>query len=112
MVPYTKVINGLSKYIDEEIVNKLTGINRWAVGVIATGIINRSTNIFNNLKVHPLIKMMELVNEKDEIDIEFIYRETKKQAQKSAVTMEIPLAGTLTLNEQDVDKLYGLIMGG
>jgi hypothetical protein len=55
---------------------------------------------------------MEIINDKDEIDIELIYREIKKQAQKSAVTVDIPLAGTLTLNEQDVDKLYGMIMGG
>ena len=39
-------------------------------------------------------------------------KELKKQAQKTAVTFEVPLAGPLTLNEQDVDKMYNMIMGG
>lgn len=112
MIPYTKVINGITKYIDEEIVNKLNGYQKWIVGAGAGIMLNKSTNIFNNLKNNVMIKNMELINENDEIDIETIYQEIKKQAQKSAVTVDIPLAGTLTLNEQDVDKLYGLIKGG
>lgn len=112
MIPYTKVISGITKYIDEEIVNKLTGYQKWIVGAGAGIMLNKSTNIFNNVKLHPIVKQMELINENDEIDIETIYQEIKKQAQKSAVTVDIPLAGTLTLNEQDVDKLYGLIKGG
>lgn len=111
MISYTKVINGISRYIDEEIVTKLAGYQKWVVGAGAGIMLNKSTNIFNNLKINPMIKQMELINDKDEIDIETIYREVKKQAQKSAVTVDIPLAGTLTLNEQDVDKLYSMIVG-
>ena len=112
MVPFIKVIDGVSRYIDEEIINKINGLNKWVIGVAVETVLKRSASIFNNLKSHPMIKAMEIVNEKDEIDIELIYRELKKQAQKSAVTMDIPLVGALTLNEQDVDKLYGIIMGG
>lgn len=112
MVPYTKVINGLSKYIDDEIVNKLAGYQRWVIGTGLGVMLNKATNIFENIKNIPLIKSMELINEKDEVDIELIYKELKKQAQKTAVTFEVPLAGPLTLNEQDVDKLYNMIMGG
>lgn len=112
MIPYVKVISGITKYIDEEIVSKLTGYQKWIVGAGAGILFNKSTNIFNNLKNNSMIKSMELINENDEIDIETIYQEIKKQAQKSAVTVDIPLAGTFTLNEQDVDKLYGLIKGG
>lgn len=111
MIPYAKVISGFSKYIDEEIVTKLAGYQKWIVGAGAGIMLNKSTNIFNNLKLNPIIKQMELINKNDEVDIETIYREIKKQAQKSAVTVDIPFAGTLTLNEQDVDKLYSMIVG-
>lgn len=111
MVAYTKMINGLSKYVDEEIVNKLTGYQKWVIGAGAGIMLNKATNVFNTLKNNPLIKSMEIINEKDEIDIELIYRELKKQAQKGAVTVEVPMAGVLTLNEQDVDKIYSMIVG-
>lgn len=111
MVAYTKLINGLSKYVDEEIVNKLTGYQKWIIGAGAGIMLNKATNVFNTLKNNPLIKSMEIINEKDEIDIELIYRELKKQAQKGAVTVEVPMAGVLTLNEQDVDKIYSMIVG-
>lgn len=111
MVAYTKLINGLSKYVDEEIVNKLTGYQKWVIGAGAGIMLNKATNVFNGIKNNPLIKSMEIINEKDEIDIELIYRELKKQAQKGAVTVEVPMAGALTLNEQDVDKLYSMIVG-
>ena len=112
MVPYTKVINGLSKYIDEEIVNKLTGLNRWVIGVGAGALMTRATDVFNNLKNNPMIKTMGIINANDEVDVELLYKELKKQAQKGAVTVEVPMVGAMTLNEQDVDKLYNKIMGG
>ena len=42
MVPYTKVVNGLSKYIDEEIVNKMAGLNKWVIGAVAETVLKLS----------------------------------------------------------------------
>ena len=33
----------------------------------------------------------------------------KKQANKSAITFDVPMLGALTLNENDVDKMYEFI---
>ena len=112
MVPYTKVINGITKYMYDEIINKLAGLQKWAVGTAAEIMLAKSTTIFNGFKTSPFIKSLGIINENDEVDVELIYRELKKQAQKGAVTFDIPLLGALTLNEQDVDKLYNKIIGG
>lgn len=112
MVPYTKVINGLTKYIEDEIVNKLLGPQKWIIGTGAGIMLAKATNTFSVLKNNPVIKSMDVINENDEIDVELIYKELKKQAQKGAITVDIPMLGALTLNEQDVDKLYSRIMGG
>lgn len=112
MVPYTKVINGISKYINDEIVSKLSGLTKWGIGAGAEIMLSRATNVFNALKSNPIIRSMAIINENDEVDVELLYKELKKQAQKGAVTMDIPMIGALTLNEQDVDKLYSRIMGG
>lgn len=112
MIAYSKVINGITKYIDDEIVNKLAGLQKWVVGAAAGIMLTKGTEIFNGLKTSPLIKSMGIINGNDEVDVELIYKELKKQAQKGAVTFDIPLLGALTLNEQDVDKLYNKIIGG
>lgn len=112
MVPYNKVINGITRYIDDEIVNKLTGPQRWIIGTGAGIMLMKSADIFNALKNNSIVKTMGIINANDEVDVELIYKELKKQAQKSAVTFDVPMIGALTLNEQDVDKLYNKIMGG
>lgn len=112
MVPYTKVIAGITRFIDEEIVSKLTGTQKWIIGTGAGIIMNNATNTFNALKNNTFVKNLGIINEKDEIDVGLIYKELKKQAQKGAMTVDVPLAGALTLTEQDVDKLYNFIIGG
>lgn len=112
MVPYTKVIAGIDKFLDEEIISKLASTQKWVIGTGAKIMLNNATNIFNELKNHTFVKSLGIINEKDEIDVGLIYKELKKQAQKGAMTIDVPLAGTLTLTEQDVDKLYNFIIGG
>ena len=48
-------------------------------------------------------------DKEDKVDVDKIYKEMKKQAKKSAVTFDMPMIGPITLNEQDVDKMYELI---
>lgn len=112
MVAYSKVLNGVTRFVDDEIINKLIGMPRWVLGTLSGVALTRANNIYVGLKNNVWIKSMELVNDKDEIDVELIYKELKKQAQKGSILVNIPMAGSLTLNEQDVDKLYSFIMGG
>ena len=49
MYEYNKVINGLSKYIDTEIVDKITGWQKWVVGGGLGIALSNGTNIFNQL---------------------------------------------------------------
>ena len=55
---------------------------------------------------------MGVIDENDQIDIDAIYREFAAQAQRGAITFDVPLVGALTLTAADVDKLYGYITGG
>lgn len=112
MYEFSKVINGVAKYIDTEIVNKITGWQKWIVGGAAGIVLSNATNIFNQLKENEFVKMLSIIDENDLIDVDKIYQEMKKQAQKGAVTFNAPMIGAITLNEQDIDKLYNLIKEG
>ena len=112
MVTYNQVVNGMTKYIDQEIVNKIQGWQRWALGAGAGIMMTKGSNMFNTLKANPIIKMLEVIDENDMIDIDTIYTELRKQAEKGSATLDAPMIGTITLTKDDVDKLYHLIKEG
>ena len=109
MYEYSKVLNGITTYIDREIVDKINGWQKWVVGSGIGIAMSNSTNVFNELKKNQVIKMLGVIDKDDKIDVEKIYKELKKQAKKGAITFDVPLVGAITLNEQDVDKMYQYI---
>ena len=112
MVTYNQVVNGMTKYIDQEIINKIQGWQRWALGAGAGIMMTKGSNMFNALKANPIIKMLDVIDENDMIDIDTIYTELRKQAEKGSATFEAPMIGAITLTKDDVDKLYRLITEG
>ena len=109
MYDYNKVINGIAKYIDTEIVDKIAGWKKWIVGSGLGLALSNSTNVFNQVKNNEFVKMLNIIDKDNKIDVDKIYKELKKQAKKSSITFELPMVGSITLNDQDIEKLYELI---
>lgn len=109
MYEYNKVINGIAKYIDTEIIDKISGWKKWVVGGGVGVMLSNTTETFNKLKNNEFVKVLNIIDKDDKINVEKIYREIKKQAKKSPATFDIPMIGAVTLNEQDVDKIYDFI---
>lgn len=112
MVNLAQVQMGIEKYIENEIITKIVDWRKWVVGAGASMALSRSTDIFNQIKDHPVVKAMGIIDENDMIDIDKLHAEFAKQAQRGAITFDVPLMGALTLNAADVDKLYSYIVGG
>ena len=109
MVNYKQAIDGIARYIDSEIVPKMDGLQKWIFGTGAGIAMRKADEIFHQFKDHQLLKALDLVKGED-INIELIYEELIKQANQSAVKIEIPLLGTLSLNKDDIEKMYRIIM--
>ena len=109
MVTYEQVITGLSKFIDSEIISQLTGNSKILLGIGAGVALKKGESIYNSLKNNSIIKMLDIIDEEGHIDIETLYAEAKKQVQKEVIRLEIPMVGTLKLNDEDIEKLYGYI---
>jgi hypothetical protein len=112
MVTLSQVQNGIARYLDAEITPQINGWQKWVFGAMAGTAISKTTNIFNSLKNHPFIAMLEIIDENDMIDIDTLYREFFKQAQKGAITFDVPMIGAITLNSADVEKIYRYIIEG
>lgn len=113
MVTLAQVQNGIVKYLDTEITPKIPGWQKWVFGAAVGISISKISNIFTALKEHPFVKMLDVIDENDNIDIDSIYQEFRRQSQKGAITFDVPIIGMpITLNTTDVDKLYQMIKGG
>lgn len=110
MVELNQVINGLKAYVEDEVITKLSGLDKWLVGAGVSMLLDNGANVFNTMKDTELVKLMEIVNSDNQIDIEKVYKALLEQAEKSAVTFKVPMVGSMTINRQDVEKMYQCIL--
>lgn len=109
MYKFDKVIKGIMNYIDNEILIKIDGWQKWVVGAGAGMLMSNTSELFNNLKNNELIKILNIIDADNNINVPKLYEEIRKQAQKGPVDVNIPMIGTITLNATDVEKLYSYI---
>ena len=112
MIPYNQVVNGVTKYIDSEILPKVDGWSKIAVGIVLAGAVKKGDAVVEQIKTIPIVKMIGIVDEEDRVDVETIYEEMKKHISREPLRVELPMIGALTFNTDDVEKLYAHIMGG
>lgn len=111
MIHKSRVMHGIAAYIDDEIVSKMAGSwKSWVIGSAAGIAVSRIDDILNRLAGNPIVHALGLVDGEN-IDVEAIYAELRKQAQKGTATVELPLIGPITFSAADVDSLYRHIMG-
>ena len=112
MVSISAVQNGIVKYLDAELLPKLTGWKKWTFGAMASLWLGNLNNTFAKIKENAFVKSLGVVDSADMIDIDKIYLEIYKQAQKGAIVVDIPFIEKLTLNISDVELLYRFILEG
>ena len=111
MVHYKKVIQGITQYINDEFISRFTGSwKAWVLGTATALVAARMDNIFQALRDNAALKVLGLVDG-ETIDAEAVLAELKKQAQKGAATVSLPVLGAVTFGPADVDAIYRNIMG-
>ena len=111
MATLAQVKAGAAAYIEQEIISKIGGWQKWVAGAAVSMALNRADGIFDTLKDNPAIKLLGIIDDSGNIDIEALYAEFKRQAQRGPISFDVPMIGKLTLNESDVDKIYANIKG-
>ena len=112
MIHYTRVIKGAVDYIDNEIISQMNGsLKGWGLG-IATGLMaRRAEQLFVGLRENPLIVSLGVIDG-DMVDVDAIYSEALRAAQRGSATVNLPAIGPVTFKANDVESLYRYIMGG
>lgn len=109
MYHYNTVIKGLVKFVDEDLVPKMHGLNKWLFGTGAGIVASKGEHVFHSLKEIELLHTLELIHE-DKVNVSCIYKELLRQAEKGEISIEIPMVGTIKLDHSDVEKIYRYII--
>jgi hypothetical protein len=110
MVHKSKVLHGVAAYIDNEIIAQLAGSwKAWVFGGLVGLYLTRADNAITYLSNQPMIKALGLIDGEN-IDVNAIIAELRKQAAKGKMTIDIPVIGPVTFGPEDIDKLQRYIM--
>lgn len=112
MATLAQVKTGAATYIESEIISKIGGWQKWVAGAAVSMALNRADAIYETLRQNPAVGMLGIIDDSGNIDIDTLYAEFKRQAQRGPISFDVPMIGKLTLNESDVDKIYQSIKGG
>lgn len=112
MVSVDKIEKGMAAYLDAELIPQLqkTGIERVIVGTAASLLIRKAGSIVEGYKDNKMVKMLGIMDEAGNVDVDMLVEELKKNVPKEGFTVDIPIIGTLTFHEEDIDKMHDSIM--
>jgi hypothetical protein len=113
MVEFEKVIDGIVKYIDVELLPKMNSLQDFTARVLIGRIINNTETLKNTLVNNGYIRTFGIVDSDGLIDVEGLAEDIKKEiSRKGEISLEIPLIGKLTFVPTDVDVLHRMICRG
>lgn len=109
---FEKVIDGLSKYINDEIYAGMNDLQEFAARVMVGRIINNQENVKEMLINNGFIRTFGIVDAEGMVDVESLANDIKREiARKEKITFNVPMFGRMTFKPSDVDMLYQNITG-
>lgn len=114
MVPIKQVADGFNRYVQNNIVAKVSGLPAWGIGALSVLVADKATNLISQFADQPMVKALGIVDGQN-VDIDALYKAVYPQAQKQDASIDFKLlglnVGTLKLTAADVDALYKEIKG-
>lgn len=106
MVSVDRIQRGLSRYLNEQLIPHTQGAGRWAVTAIAAMAVNRLPVIVKEAAAKPGNKLLGVISEDgSSVDVEYLIESVRPAAKQCPATINIPMAGSITITEGDLDTL-------
>ena len=111
MVSIDKIKQGVAAYLDSELMPQLpaNGVQKLIAGTAMSLLIERSGAIAESYKDNQLVKMLGIMDENGNVDVDVLAEELKKNMPKEGIKVEVPMIGALTFKKDDVEKLHEYI---
>lgn len=93
------------RFADNEIIPHLPGGKGIGAGIALALIMDGGREKLLALREHPVVKMMRVVDEQGNIDIDRLYNAARPKFENK-LSVPVPFIGDLKFDQNDVDKLY------
>jgi len=109
MVTITQVQKGLTRFIDSDVMPKLSGWEKIVVGGGGGLIASKLPDVLGSYSMISALGVYDA--ERGEVDLDAMYEAAKPYIGDEAIPVKIPLVGvTLKLTQRELDSLYRYIM--
>lgn len=112
MVTIDKVKSGTARFVDCELLPKMTGLPRWVFGALATGVVLKLDKLLEKAKRSTILSALEIVDENNMIDIDALYQLIIPQAEKCPAEISLTGVGVIRITADDLRNLYTYITQG
>ena len=106
MITIDQALRGASKYADNEIIPHLPTGKGIAAGIALALILDSGKSQIMQLREHPAVQMMGVIDEAGNIDLDRLYNAARVRVDGKKIPLTIPILGELRFDVNDVDKLY------
>lgn len=107
-----KVLDGIAKYIDDEMYSRMNDFQEFAARVLVGRVLENSEEIQDSLINNGYIRTFGIIDSDGMVDVEGLASDIKREiSRKGKITFTIPMFGKMTFVPSDVDELYQRIKG-
>lgn len=112
MVKIAQIQTGVAKFVDAEIIPRLSVVEKLVVGGGAGLITSKLPEVLSKYADSKMFSALALYDaEHGEIDIDALYNAVKPYIGPDPIPVKVPLAGiTLKFTQREIDTLYKYIM--
>ena len=109
MATVEQAMRAVTRFADTEVIPHLPTGKGIAAGIALALIVENGKGQLLKLREHPAVKMMGVMDEAGNVDVEKIYNAARPKLDGKKLPVDIPLIGELKFDANDVDKLYSMI---
>jgi hypothetical protein len=103
---FSTVIEGLSKYVNHEIVSGMNDLQEIMARIAINRILADHEKIKETLCENGVIRAMGIIDSDGYVDVDYLFDEIKKEIErKGKLVISIPMFGKITFNPSDIETI-------
>jgi hypothetical protein len=103
---FSTVIDGISKYINNEIISGMNDLQEIMARIAIERVLENHDKIKETLSSNGIIRSIGIIDSDGYVDVDVFFDEIKREIdRKGKLTISIPMFGKITFNPSDIDEL-------